>query len=40
MSAFVYEDGFGILVGEDREEAVVVEMKVDLKVYPLDSITK
>jgi hypothetical protein len=39
MSAFVYKDGFGNLVGEDGEEAVVVEMKGDLKVYSLDSIT-
>lgn len=27
MSVFVYEDGFGNIIGEEEEEAVLVEME-------------
>lgn len=39
MRAFVYKDGFENLVGEDREEAVILEMEVNFEEYPLDSVT-
>jgi hypothetical protein len=38
MSIFVFDDGFGNLVGESGKESVIIEMEVDFEAYPLDYI--
>jgi hypothetical protein len=37
MSAFVYEDDSGVLVGEDGNDALIIEIEVDFEEYSLDS---